>query len=38
LANVTALTVDNFIDALPDVWEYFLNVAQANGLSNAHFN
>jgi len=38
LANVTRVTVDNFIDTLPDVVEFFINIPFAQSLSNAHFN
>jgi hypothetical protein len=38
LGNVTRQTVDNFLVAVPDLTDFFLDVAQARGLQNAHFN
>lgn len=38
LASVTRVTVDNFLDSIPDTWEFFLNIGLADELSSAHFN
>jgi len=37
LGTTARLTVDNFVDSVPDLWEFFLDIGQSSALGSAHF-